>query len=85
MPCLERIRISYSESVESIENLESSPKELFSIIAGWENEIINDGLFKKLIDFHKIKNNKKMNIVENMNIPLRNEEISFQSIIEAVL
>ena len=43
----------YPELVESIEDLELSTKELFSIIGRRENEIINDGLFEKLINFHK--------------------------------
>ena len=52
----ERIRSNQPEMVESIEKLELSMKEIFSIIAGEGNEIINDGLFENLINIHRINN-----------------------------
>ena len=49
------------------------------------NKIINDGLFVKLINFHKSNKQRESELLEKLNIPLRNDKMSCQSSMEAVL
>ena len=55
------IRAYYLKLVESIESSKLITKELLNTISGLENEIINDGLFEKLINFYKINKQREWN------------------------
>ena len=54
MQGLGKITAYYPELVKSIESLKLNIKQLFNTISRRGNEIINDGLFEKLTEFHKI-------------------------------
>ena len=82
---LEGIRNYHPELVESIERLELSTKEIFSIIAGRGNEIINDRLFENLINIHQINNQREKELLDNIGISPRNKKVSCKATIEAVL
>ena len=47
------------------EKLELSTNEIFSIIAGRGDEIINDRLFENLINIHKINNQRGKELFED--------------------
>ena len=68
---MEGIRNYHPELVESIERLELSTKEIFSIIAGGGNEIINDRLFENLINIHQINNQREIELLDNISTPPR--------------
>ena len=62
-----------------------STKELFIIIVGQGNQIINNGPVEKLINVHKINKQRESELLKNINISLSDKKMSCQSSIKAIL